>query len=321
MTDNIHKHVRGMALGAAIGDALGMPLEFKAARAPGLLLKTMIAGRLPAGYITDDTEMAIALSEALIEKPGFHHELTAAHFLKWYERCPADIGGQTSAALSTIKAGYPATMAAKIAQADNPLAAGNGAIMRAWPIIAAYWMSYPVMITYARDQGALTHSTPPCHASMVFLASALYYLIRGIDKFRAIDLAVIDVDAAETFLVDAAETFEGWPAIASAIGDAPARSRSELPNTGWVKDCLEASVWALLTTQTFTDAVCQAVNLGHDADTTGAVTGMLAGACYGEDAIMSSWLKALQVQWPIHTGPIYEFTFIRDLADQLYHLI
>ena len=56
---------------------------------------------------------------------------------------------------------------------------------------------------------------------------------------------------------------------------------------------LEASIWSLLTTESYEDAVLKAVNLGSDTDTTGAVTGGLAGLLYGFDKIPENWLQQL----------------------------
>jgi len=66
---------------------------------------------------------------------------------------------------------------------------------------------------------------------------------------------------------------------------------SGIRSSGYVIDTLEAAVWCLLTTGTFSEAVLRAVNLGHDTDTTAAVTGGLAGLLYGFDSIPDSWVK------------------------------
>ena len=76
-------------------------------------------------------------------------------------------------------------------------------------------------------------------------------------------------------------------------GDIFQLPEQEIKSSGYVVDTLEASVWSLLTTGSYADAVLRAVNLGEDTDTTGAVTGALAGLLYGYDAIPRDWVQAL----------------------------
>jgi ADP-ribosyl-[dinitrogen reductase] hydrolase len=79
-------------------------------------------------------------------------------------------------------------------------------------------------------------------------------------------------------------------------------------------------VWGLLTTDSFEEALVQVVNLGADADTAGAVTGALAGAHYGLDAIPERWRRALQGQWPVRDGKVWKAEGFVELADRLVGL-
>jgi len=76
-------------------------------------------------------------------------------------------------------------------------------------------------------------------------------------------------------------------------GDLASAAEDSVESGGYVVHTLEASVWCLLTTRDFASAVIKAVNLGGDTDTTGAVTGGLAGLYYGDEAIPRDWLDAL----------------------------
>jgi ADP-ribosyl-[dinitrogen reductase] hydrolase len=82
---------------------------------------------------------------------------------------------------------------------------------------------------------------------------------------------------------------------------------SQISNSGRARDTLLAAKWCVATTDSFESAVLRAVNLGGDADTIGAVTGQIAGACYGVEAIPESWLSGL-----------HDVSRLADLAEQLY---
>jgi ADP-ribosyl-[dinitrogen reductase] hydrolase len=98
------------------------------------------------------------------------------------------------------------------------------------------------------------------------------------------------------------------------------RSRHDLKNTGWVLHTLESSLWAALTTQSFEEALVQAVNLGSDADTTGTVTGTIAGAMYGVNAIPARWKDLLHGEYPLKSGRIWLTQDFINLADKLSNL-
>ena len=100
------------------------------------------------------------------------------------------------------------------------------------------------------------------------------------------------------------------------LNAAPQRSRQELKNTGWVRHTAESAIWALLNTSSFEDAVVQAVNLGGDADTVGAVVGALAGAAYGIETIPQRWRSSLQGEWPLNSGNVWREADFVGLADR-----
>jgi ADP-ribosyl-[dinitrogen reductase] hydrolase len=281
----VQQRIRGCAVGAAVGDALGMPLEFGPRQPVEDLVREMRAGRLPAGSFTDDTEMALALGESLLA----HHPLDAAdlaqRFADWYRAGPADIGNQTQAVLSRIAAGDKWEEAVAAVQRRWPDSAGNGSVMRCWPAALAQWRDLGALLADSRLQSQVTHPHAECVAGSAFVNAAIHYLLHGETPLKAVAQAL-----------DAAAAPNG---LRQAIEAAPKRKRDELQNSGWVRHTLESAVWVLLTTGSFEEAVVQAVNLGGDADTTGAVTGALAGACYGLDAIPVRWREAVHGAWPL----------------------
>lgn len=299
----LQERLRGCAVGAAIGDALGMPLEFGPRWPLDMLVRDMRAGRLSAGSFTDDTEMALALGESLLA----YHPLDAAdlaqRFADWYRAGPADIGNQTQAVLSRIAAGEQWEEAVDAVQRRWPDSAGNGSVMRCWPVALAHWRDLGTLLSDSRLQSQVTHPHGECVAGSAFVNAAIHYLLHGETLPGAVHEAL-----------DAAEVPSG---LRNAIEAAPQRKRDELQNSGWVRHTLESAVWALLNTDSFEEAVVQAVNLGGDADTAGAVTGALAGACYGLEAIPARWREVVHGEWPLGSGRVWRADDLANMADCL----
>lgn len=303
MNTDIQNRLRGVAVGAAIGDALGMPLEFGPAIPADRLVRDMRPGRLPAGAFTDDTEMALALAESLLARRPLDPADLAGRFVAWYRAGPPDVGIHTGRVLSRIAAGASWQEAAEAVQRAHPQSASNGSVMRCWPVAIAHWDDLDALLAASRLQSRVTHPHPECVAGCAFVNAAIYHLVHGVPLAQAVAAALSAADAPE--------------ALRRAIATAASKRREELPNSGWVRHTLESAVWALVTTASFEEAVVQAVNLGHDADTTGAVVGALAGAAYGLDAIPAAWRAAVHGEWPLRSGDRWDATRLIALADRL----
>ena len=120
MDRDLLDRLAGVAVGAAVGDALGMPLEFGPPRLLGRLVTGMTAGRLPAGSFTDDTEMALALAESLLAHRPLDPGDLAARFTNWYRRSPPDVGVHTARVLGQIANGVGWEAASRAAWQANP---------------------------------------------------------------------------------------------------------------------------------------------------------------------------------------------------------
>jgi ADP-ribosyl-[dinitrogen reductase] hydrolase len=307
MDKDIRDHLRGAAVGAAVGDALGMPLEFGPAIPADRLVRTMQAGRLPAGALTDDTEMALALADSLLERSPLDADSLARHFLAWYCTGPSDVGIQTSNVLGRIARGTPWQAAVDAVQRSKPDAAGNGSVMRCWPVALAHWDDLDRLLADSRLQSQVTHPHPECVAGSAFVNATIYHLVHGVEAQAAVGQALDQVEMP--------------PALRQAIEAAPMRRRGELPNSGWVRHTVESAIWGLLTTSSFEEAVVQVVNLGNDADTAGAVVGALAGAAYGLEAISAAWRASLHGEWPLRSGIRWDEARLVALADRLAGLV
>lgn len=299
MTDRIV----GCAVGAAVGDALGMPLEFGPPQPVNCLIREMMPGRLPPGSFTDDTEMALALAESLVAHRPLDAVDLAERFVSWYRTGPPDVGVQTASVLSRIAAGESWERAVEAVQQRNPDAAGNGSVMRCWPVALAHWNDPDGLSADSRLQSRVTHPHAECVAGSAFVNLCLSGLLRGLAPAEAMDQALRLVEMPGPLRL--------------AIEAAPGRRREELKNSGWVRHTLESAVWGLLTTSSFEEALVQVVNLGQDADTAGAVAGALAGAAYGLEAIPARWREAVGGEWPLGSSRRWGAPQLAELAVRL----
>ena len=295
--------ITGCAVGAAVGDALGMPLEFGPRRSEERLVREMQSGRLPAGTFTDDTEMALALADSLLAHSPLDPGDLAERFAGWYRAGPQDVGIHTGEVLRRIDTGQPWQAAVAAVQAQHPDSAGNGSVMRCWPVALACHGDADRLLHESRLQSRVTHPHRECVEGSAFLNLAVAQLIAATPIEGAIAHALSRVDLP--------------PQARAAIQQAPHRSREELANSGWVRHTLQSAIWGLCSTGSFEEAVVQVVNLGNDADTAGAVVGALAGAAYGLSAIPAAWRARLRGEWPLGSGACFDEGRLAALADRL----
>jgi ADP-ribosyl-[dinitrogen reductase] hydrolase len=279
----MRERARGCAVGAAVGDALGMPLEFGSRRTPDRMVREMRSGRLPAGTFTDDTEMALALAESLLAHEPLDPADLAERFVAWYEAGPEDIGYQTRLVLHEISRGAEWDQACRVIYRAYPDSAGNGSVMRCWPVALAEWEDLDRLLDDSRRQSEVTHRHPECLAACAFVNTVIYEL-------------------------------------RLAIRSAPDKVREQLPSSGWVRHTVESAVWGLLTTGAFEEVIVQVANLGGDADSAAAVAGALAGAAYGLEAIPPEWRESLRGSYPLGSKTTWNAARLVNLADRLVEI-
>lgn len=276
---------RGALLGLAAGDALGTTLEFTR---PGTFapLKGMVGGGpfgLPPGAWTDDTSMALCLAESLVESGGFDAADQMRRYVRWYRdghlsstgSC-FDIGNATRTALGRfLETGDPFSGSA------DPHSAGNGSLMRLAPVALAYARRPKQALEYAALGSRTTHAAETAVDACRFYTALLVGALDGLDKTRLL----------------AADFWSHGPLhpkiAAVAAGSFKRREPPEIRGSGYVVQSLEAALWAFHKTEDFAAGALGAVNLGDDADTTGAVYGQLAGTYYGAENIPESWREKL----------------------------
>lgn len=291
---NRRERYRGCLLGLAVGDALGTTLEFCR---PGSFtpITDMVGGgpfHLKPGQWTDDTSMALCLASSLTERGGFDARDQMERYVRWRHEgywsstghC-FDIGNATSAALGRFqRTGDP------FAGSTDPHAAGNGSLMRLAPVPLFYADDAVTAIEQAAASSRTTHATRTAVDACRYFAGLLVGAVQGATK-------------EELLVADYCPVPGLWskqplhPEVAAvAAGSFKHRNPPEIRGTGYVVQSLEAALWAFHGTANFCDGCLRAVNLGDDADTTGAIYGQLAGAFYGEAALPKQWLELLALR-------------------------
>ena len=277
----------GTLLGLACGDALGGPVEF--------LKRDVIAARFPTGVteftgggwldldpgeVTDDTQQALILAESLTAN-GLDLDRFAAGLIAWFRSNPKDIGNTTRIALEALAAGTAPLDAGAIALAarGEQGAAANGGVMRCAPVAMRFRREPNRLIRASLDSARVTHAEARAAWGTVAVNQAIVHLLNGGAIADAPSAAVVGIPNSE---------------VRETVLDAAGRRRDEVRAGGFVLETIGASFWSLLNASSAREAVEMAVALGDDADSTGAVTGALAGAAYGASSLPETWVATVQ---------------------------
>ena len=281
----------GAMLGLAAGDALGTTLEFTT---PGSFtpIADMVGGgpfHLKAGEWTDDTSMALCLAESLLECGAFDPTDQLARYVRWKRtghhsstgRC-FDVGGTVLAALARFERfGEPWS------GGTDPYSAGNGSIMRLAPVPLFFAHDPELAIANAALSSRTTHGHPEAIDACRYLAGLIVGALQGKTKEELLLTRFSPLAGLWTELPLVA------PIARVANGSFLQEEPPVIRGDGYVTRSLEAALWAFARSTDFEDGALLAVNLGEDADTTGAVYGQLAGAYYGVDSIPPGWRAKL----------------------------
>lgn len=285
--------IAGALFGVAVGDALGGPVEFMTPEdiiRRHVCVSDMIGGGwlgLAPGEVTDDTQMTLCVAEGIVENPAAPIEAIGRRFIQWASSGPKDIGGACRSSISNARAmGGRAdpvpemwTAAAELTQRQNgrPVE-GNGALMRTvYP--GLYYRDHYQAEGWAIRIGRMTHAGPRSNEACILYT-------RMVNLLTASESRPQDAQSVRDFLAEHCQAVPEYDAAVKASIVTPASG-------GYVVDSMRIAVGSIATTGSFEEAVIEAVNLGGDADTNGAITGGLAGAWYGYDAIPEAWIAAL----------------------------
>ena len=298
---------RGSILGLAVGDALGAPVEFKRPGSfePVTGMSSGGAFGLRPGQWTDDTSLALCLAESLVETNGFDLIDQLDRYVRWYREGHLsstgecfDIGNTTEMALTR----YEATKDPYSGPTD-PSTAGNGSIMRLVSVPLAYAKDFATAVERSGESSKTTHGALEAVDSCRYLGGLIAASVTGVEKTEFLSNRYSQQPGywTENPLCEKVD--------AIADGSFKEKSPPEIKGSGYVIDCLEAALWAFYKTDSFGEGCLLAVNLGDDADTTGAVYGQLAGAYYGASGIPKDWLQDLTLG-----------SLVQSFADRLYEM-
>lgn len=302
----------GAMIGLAVGDALGTTVEFKS---PGSFapVNDIIGGgpfKLEPGQWTDDTSMALCLAESLIECKGFDPQDQMERYLRWWHeghlssngRC-FDIGNTVRNALSGFqRSGNP------FSGATDEHSAGNGCIMRLAPIPIAFRSNPRRAIQLSGESSRTTHGALACVDACRYMAGLIVGAIQGVPKAELLgdSFAPLGTTWEKEALHHQIATI--------AAGSFKRKEPPAIRGTGFVVESLEAALWAFYKTDNFRDGALLSVNLGDDADTTGAVYGQIAGAYYGHSGIPADWSEKIALRETV-------LRFAQQLFDLSVHQI
>ncbi len=281
---NIQKldKIKGCLVGLAIGDALGVHLEFTNPK-DVVPITDYTEGNpygIPKGYWTDDTSMALCISQSLLQYTGFNAEDIMKKFCDWQRkgymsstgRC-FDIGNTTRNALMEY---WRDPNGGPFRGATDVMSAGNGSIMRLAPIPMFFHESLPDTCINAGLSSRITHGNLECVYACQIMGEVIYNMLNNIPWY---------LEPYGTLNITQPNQKYWTKTLLNVIDGSFGCDDIKKQGTGYVVESLEASLWAVYDSDSFEESVLKAVNLGDDADTTGAVTGQLAGALYGYDAI------------------------------------
>jgi ADP-ribosylglycohydrolase len=295
---------RDILFGISVGDALGLPVEFisreELYQNPVVDMRAFGTFNQPKGTWSDDSSLTFCLAESLLD--GFNLKDIATKMIQfkdeayWTAHNEVFDNGVTTIlgieVLEDIIAKNDYHLLEKLGNMEDELTNGNGALMRILPIIC-YVKNKPILKQFEIiwQVSALTHYHIRSAISCLIYIKFAENLINGSSKEIAYNNMQNEI---QSFLIDYPIPLEEQQVfdrlIQNQIVNCPIE---EIRSAGYVLDSLEASIWCLMNTNSYKDAVLKAVNLGHDSDTTASIVGGLAGILYGYESIPNEWMQEL----------------------------
>ncbi len=299
----LQKQIQDGILGFAVGDALGVPVEFcnreRLKQCPVTGMQEYGTHHQPAGTWSDDTTMTLCTLESLTK--GVDYDDMMGRFCRWVDEgymTPYgelfDIGRTTLQALRRFSSGVSALQCGGTDMLDN----GNGSLMRILPAVFYLRRKYgstcvenPESFALIHNLSRLTHGHEISQIACGLYCNIANELLNGKTAVEAIGYSTTVIKNE----YDAKEEFSPWLPNFDFLNVETLLSTPEdcIKSSGYVVDTLQAALWCLLTTRSYSQCVLKAVNLGDDTDTVAAVAGGLAGILYGSESIPEDWLCVL----------------------------
>jgi len=284
----MEERIVGMIIGAAVGDALGAPLEFMSHEQIEIKhgrVTDMLGGGwlgLRSGGWTDDTAMMLLLLESLIEKKTFDEKDVARRYVEWFRTRPVAIGNTVRAALSLLDEGVPLEEASRRAhEGAGGVSADNDTVMRCAPLAAFYVDDTEKLIEASFREARITHWDIQAASGSAFLNLVLSALLQGSKKREAFS--------------DAEEKIADNPhGLYTIVPDVSFLEEKDVKPGESVVDTLTCAFWYFNRGKSFEETLIRIVNRGGETGTIGAVAGALGGARWGHEKIPERWSKVLR---------------------------
>ncbi len=280
---------QGSMLGLAIGDVLGVPIEFKYPGSFEPVSDFIDSDRFGLGYgcWSDDTAMSLCLANSLIENNGFNPVDQVEKYKQWLNTGYCSSTGKAIGVGQTILRALachrnengPYTIL-QLSEAD-----GNGSLMRLAPVPLYYRGDPGQAIEKAKLSSKITHNSDISGDACRYYTGLIIGALNGVSKEELLaDLycPIPDYWQNNQLVSEIHDV---------AIGSFRRNHPPIIQGSGYVVKSLEAALWAFYNSESFEEGVLKAVNLGDDADTTGAIFGQLAGAYYGINGIPEKWVN------------------------------
>jgi ADP-ribosyl-[dinitrogen reductase] hydrolase len=283
-------------MGLCVGDALGVPVEFTSraerVKSPVTTMLGYGTWNQPPGTWSDDSSLSFCLAECLCR--GYSLDAIANSFWRWYKEAywtprgdVFDIGQTTHTAIMRLKQGVVPHEAGGKVENSN----GNGSLMRILPMAYCHRsLTLGELLARVHDVSAITHAHARSQMACGIYISIAVALLEGADPQTAYLQALQDIQTIYSVREFLLEKPHFGRIFTGEIAKLPVE---EINSGGYVIDTLESSLWCLLNSSSYSEAVLKAVNLGGDTDTTAAVTGGLAGIYYGVENIPQKWMNQI----------------------------
>ncbi|MEH2204349.1 MAG: ADP-ribosylglycohydrolase family protein [Nostoc sp.] len=283
-------------MGLCVGDALGVPVEFTSraerVKSPVTTMLGYGTWNQPPGTWSDDSSLSFCLAECLCR--GYSLDAIANSFWRWYKEAywtprgdVFDIGQTTHTAIMRLKQGVVPHQAGGKVENSN----GNGSLMRILPMAYCHRnLTLGELLARVHDVSAITHAHARSQMACGIYISIAVALLEGADLQTAYLQGLQDIQTIYSVREFLLEKPHFGRVFSGEIAKIPVE---EINSGGYVIDTLESSLWCLLNSSSYSEAVLKAVNLGGDTDTTAAVTGGLAGIYYGVENIPKQWMNQI----------------------------
>lgn len=304
---NKRNYSRDGLIGLAVGDALGVPVEFldkedvrkinvrdMIGKDTNVNFKSHWSALIPAGAWSDDTSMTYATMDSIVRNKGIDYTDLMNSYLNWWTKgkytsleAPFGLGKTVCSALNRFIAGNPAVDCGGKGERDN----GNGALMRIFPIslyCIESGLSEEETAKTISESSAITHGHDISKMSCFIYTEFLRKLIETKNPKLAME-HLKSIDYSKYFSKEAIAAHKKL-----LKGYFQYTPDNEIKGSGYVVDSLECAIYSIMNTKNFEDAVLMAINTGYDTDTIGAITGSLAGVLYGEGNIPERWKNNLK---------------------------